>query len=279
MKIRKTLKRSGKYSYITAGISVNNNQPVFNWQEDCKDDVLHLVQDTSGDYTEDGVNYFYGYTFNPNSSFRDRKTVRDYMKGIAGTSELFAESTDELVERAVLNLDAAFNLKLFSAIVWVEPNNHPSLVDVMREWLMEYGSGRFASFELIKKSYDNVKFNRSKAKQLLRESDPDFNRYETDEDLEGELDFIENKFETLKSSGKLFQMKRITPTAIRSSYYDFLEFRNEQEKRIYMDLQGVNVLVYDDFLTTGTTVKEILRYLNSINPNNTLTVFVLVKQH
>lgn len=63
--------------------------------------------------------------------------------------------------------------------------------------------------------------------------------------------------------------------------YEKLQNRFEldpEEKQIYLSLQGVNVLIFDDFLTSGVTVKEIIRYLKSFNENNTLTVFVLVKQ-
>lgn len=41
---------------------------------------------------------------------------------------------------------------------------------------------------------------------------------------------------------------------------------------------GCNVLIYDDFYISGSTVREIARYLHSINPLNTLTVFILVRQ-
>lgn len=73
-------------------------------------------------------------------------------------------------------------------------------------------------------------------------------------------------------------MKRFIPKAIRSGFYDFLKFKTEKERKVYEALQGVDVLVYDDFLTSDSTVKEIIRYLRAIHDENSLTVFVLIKQ-
>ena len=41
---------------------------------------------------------------------------------------------------------------------------------------------------------------------------------------------------------------------------------------------GTEALICDDFITSGSTVREMERYLHSINPNVKMTVFVLVDQ-
>ena len=94
-----------------------------------------------------------------------------------------------------------------------------------------------------------------------------------------DINYTISKFNDLKKSGELFQITRFLPTAIRVGSTNYIKFASEVEKSVYMDLQNANVLIYDDFITSGSTVKEVMRYLKSINENNTLTVFILVKQH
>ena len=64
---------------------------------------------------------------------------------------------------------------------------------------------------------------------------------------------------------------------------DKLQFETDEDRILYQTLRGdensgCNVLVYNDFYISGSTVREIARYLHSINPLNTVTVFILVKQ-
>ena len=73
-------------------------------------------------------------------------------------------------------------------------------------------------------------------------------------------------------------MKKFIPRQVREAFTDFLKFESKETEEVYHNLQGVDVLVFDDFLTSGSTIKEIIRYLKTINPSNTLTVFVLINQ-
>ena len=61
-------------------------------------------------------------------------------------------------------------------------------------------------------------------------------------------------------------MKKILPSKIRPAFTNFLKFKTAEQKQIYEQLQNTEVLIYDDFLTSGSTVKEIIRYLKAINP-------------
>ena len=52
----------------------------------------------------------------------------------------------------------------------------------------------------------------------------------------------------------------------------------ERQKYIRSLLQGVNVLTFTDFGIDEARAAEVLRTLQAIHPDNTLTVFVLVKE-
>lgn len=90
---------------------------------------------------------------------------------------------------------------------------------------------------------------------------------------------IKSVFDEHKGSLELFEMKRFLPASIRKYFTNFLKFSTEEEAKAYKALQGVNVLIYDDLLTRGATLLEAKRCLTAINPSNTLTCYVLIKQH
>lgn len=87
-----------------------------------------------------------------------------------------------------------------------------------------------------------------------------------------------DQFNRLKQSDEFFEIKNFLPREIRAGFLNFLKFSNNDEQRVYQSLQGVNVLIYYDLYTSGTTIAEMLRILNSVNPNNNLIAFILIKQ-
>ena len=59
----------------------------------------------------------------------------------------------------------------------------------------------------------------------------------------------------------------------------FLKFKNEWDERTYRNLEnGTDILVADDFVTFGSTLKEMIDLLTSVNPNNKITAFAFINQ-
>lgn len=271
MIIKKTLRLK-----VYSGISVDaDNNVVFNWKSDSEDDTIHLVKQTSGIHSGDQLSYFYAYQYSNSALESDKKIVRTYLKNVDSTSELFSETIDEFVDNGVLHFDTNVGLSKFDVLVNTESSKHPSLTDVMTDHIIEHSENSYLiHVSLVKETYDHVTFDEDAAVSAMKA-----NTRMSDAAIARTLRKNKEKFNDLKAAGKLFEMKRFLPPAFRSGFMNFLKFKTDEERELYSRLQGANVLVYDDFITSGTTVKEILRYLNSINPNNTLTVFVLVKQH
>lgn len=259
---------------IYGGISIKDNQVQFNWTSDDSNDVIHLVQDCSGEFDDDGVRYFYGYEYTPHAKGEDKRIFRKYIKSLStdGDTGLYSENIDEFVENAVVKFDSACPLSSFGATVHVESNKEISLVDVMWGYLWEYMHNVDMEFELVKEAYDNVRFDTAKAFQALIDSGM------SESQAKRTVTKVNIRFNDFKAQGKLFQMKAFVPREIRSGFTNFLKFKSEEERRAYEALQGTNVLIFDDLLTSGATIKEVIRYLKAIHDKNTLTVFVLVKQ-
>lgn len=258
---------------IFAGITItNDDEIVFDWDKDSPQDVLKLAASTSGKFIQDGITYFYAYTWSDTATSYQINRVRRYLKSLGNSKDIYSQDVEDFVELGVLKFDEFKPLKIFSVLIGIEPSKFPSLVDVMDGYLMEYSQSPIVDIRLVKNTYEHVEFDNSKAYKALLKSGLSSHR------ADREIQFTIRKFQELKSSGTLFEMKRFLPRAIREGFYNFLKFKTEEEKQLYMELQGVDVLIYDDFLTSGSTVKEVVRYLKSIHNENQLTVFVLVKQ-
>lgn len=258
---------------IYAGIQVSESGDInFTWNKDSTQDVMYLANDTSGGFSKDGLRIVYGYKFSDSATSTQKKIVRDYLKRVNISDELYSENIQEFVDNAILRLDERYSLEQFEATMYIKSTTGFSLVDLMRESIWTYRKNLNFDFRLVKAMYQHVKFNTEKAYQALIDSGMD--------KLQAlhEVQFTSEKFESLKQSGQLFQMKRFISKEIRNGFYDFLQFASEKERNVYASLQGVNVLIFDDFLTSGSTITEVNRYLHSINNRNQLTAFVLVKQ-
>lgn len=264
---------------IRAGIYLDDSDNIkFNWNADTDDDILQLVYDLGGKFDSNNIRYIYGYTFNPKANSEDKRIVRNYLKNLH--AKVFDEDIDDFVEDGVCKLCRyTDDGKFFKAIVDVESASHKdvSLTDIMFLHIHENIKTLSLSFHLIKKMYKDIVFDEDKARVALSK------RGKANSEVERTIWEISDKFETLKASGKLFQMKRFVPKEIRDSFSDYLQFETDEDRILYQTLRGdensgCNVLVYNDFYISGSTVREIARYLHSINPLNTVTVFILVKQ-
>jgi hypothetical protein len=271
--IRKTNERRINKREISAGISIGEDDKfVFNWRTDNPEtDILLLNQNTSGKYNDGGIMYAYGYVYNPKVDTNQRKLFRQALKNWEQSGAfIFAEDVEDFVEEGIFRLDSYKRFSEFGAIVDLEStSSNFALTDVMFEYISHY-IGPGIEYKLIKKLFSEVKFDDQQAYDALIA-----NGY-SDRKAQKSIDLAWDKLH--KYANDLFAIKRFLPKEIRGSFSDFLKFKDENQRKLYESLQGVDVLIYDDFITSGSTVKEIIRYLRSINDANTLTVFALINQ-
>lgn len=230
-------------------------------------DLILFNQNTSGKLWVGDVPVIYAYQYNPDCDSKDYTKFRKLIKHPKNVDHI-----DEFVERGVLHMDRFAPLDGFDTIIRIRPTSKPSILDNILVCLLEQVSPHSISLELIKQTYDHVTFDADQAiaDMIAAGFDEDY-AYER----VGEMSQL---FEKLKSSGKLFQMKNFSPRPIRANFSNYLKFETDREAKVYAELQGANVLIYDDLLTSGATIKEASKYLTAINPMNSLTCFVLIQQ-
>ena len=259
---------------IYCGVSVQGKRINFDFDADSDKDIITLVNDSSGEYDDDNVMYVYGYTYTPNARKTDVEIFRNFIKGKTTSRVWYNEDVEEFIKYGVLAIERYADFSDFGAIVTLGKRNEVSTVGMIRQQLMYYIQQGTIQFHLIKQAYENVQFDRDLARIAMRKT----KRY-SDAQIEDELDFTEHKFNQLKQNGGFFAIKKFLPPVLRAGFLNYFKFETEEERKVFEQLQGVNVLIYDDFMTSGSTIKEVIRYLRAINDRNTLTVFVLVKQH
>lgn len=253
------------------GIRVDNNDNlIFNWNYDDKNkDCLYLDGLEAKQFNDQGIRYIYAYNYSDNASQRDKKIIRQYLKSKQGFQD---DHVRDLVDNGILKLSAVKHLSSFGAIINIKSSKPHSLTNLMHSYLTEYGANKYVDFELVKQTYDKVTIDYILMEEELNKLHWDSIR------IEDFINDFKDTFEIWKQKGFLFEMKKLVPSKIRSAFTNFLKFETEEQKRLYEQLQDVDVLIYDDFLTSGSTVKEVIRYLKGINPNNTLTIFILINQ-
>ena len=253
------------------GISKNpEGKYDFDYSHDLEYDLIHLCDDNCGLKTSGDLTYFYAYRFNPEADENEVKEFRKRFKSSYNdTAFFYGDDVFDFVELGMLRMDRYKKLEDFDIVFMTEfgYGDSAGVMSLLDSLLLEYTNGSFLDVKLVKETYENIKFDVGVAVDALMKTE----RYA---DYSKAL-----KTNQLKSSGEMFKIKSYLPVVGRSGFYDFLKFDTEEHKETFMGMEsGTEALICDDFITSGSTVREMERYLHSINPNVKMTVFVLVDQ-
>lgn len=251
----------------------------FDKKVDLDTDIIELTKDNSGIKQTHNLTYIYAYEFKNGVSTKEQKEFRDALKyNIENTNYYYSEEVHDFVEDGVFRLDEHKRLDTFKVLVSVKPTltKQNTLLDWIAIYIEDYSSEGIISFELLKKIIKETTFDKQKAFNALKQTEKYGNK--SDDYLWKLVNKIDNQFRRANPN-ELFKIKEYLPVVIREGFIDYLKFKNKEEERIYRNLvYGTEVLVIDDFITSGSTMKEVIRYLNSINPNNNITAFAFMNQ-
>ena len=253
---------------------------MFDKTKDLPNDIIFLCKDLSGHKVTNNLTYYYGYEFNKKCKDPEIKEFRNALKHYIGNKSIFySKDAEDFVYDGIFKMDALKSIDDFSVFVTTASSyNEKTLTGLMSQICYEHISDNtdVLNMRLIKKMCEDVTFDEDKARKALKAT----KRYRDDDvGIEEAIENIKDIFEEQKSKGKLFKMKLYRPVAGRYGFTDFLRFANETEQRIYEKLkEGTEVLICEDFITTGSTINYIIEFLNSFNPNTKISVFVLINQ-
>ena len=259
---------------------IDGQHYLMNFRKDLDDDIIFLSKNTSGQIVKNNLTYYYGYEFNSNCPLKKQAEFRTDLKHNMTNSEVFYnEDVDTFIENGILHMDELKRLDDFSVVIsTADYYGQETLAGKIGQICWEYINDNTKAFnmQLLKKMCNEVTFDEERARESLRAT----NKYgRSEEEVERAIKSLKKQFEDAIAEGGLFHMKRYKPVAGRVGFIDFLKFANKYDQETYEELKdGTEVLICDDFLTSGATVKEIIRFLTNINPKNKISVFILINQ-
>ena len=266
--------------YVDEGVRKDDSgHYIFDDEFDFDTDIIKLCTKTSGYKDFDNVTVYYGFEFNPKSSNKEQKEFRDSLKyKIEDDDVFYGEEARRFVEDGIYNMDELKRLVDFGVVISTASTyGEKTLTGLMSQICWDLMPDRIpcCNMRLLKKLCKDVTFDEQRAKEALMKTD----KYADEEDAEEAVRNLKQQFNKAIRAGGIFKIKIYQPVVGRIGFMDFLKFETPTHQRLYETLKkGTEVLICEDFITSGSTVSEIIRFLNTINPNNKISVFVLINQ-
>lgn len=252
---------------------------VFDDEFDFDTDIIRLTTSTKGTKTFGNVTVYYGFEFNPRSSNKAQKEFRDALKyKISDNDVFYGEEARRFVEDGIDNMDEMKRIKDFGVVISTASTyREKTLTGLMSQICWDLMPDRIpcCNLRLLKKFCKDVTFDEQRAKEALMKT----RKYADEEDADEAVRNLKQQFNKAIKSGGIFKIKIYQPVVGRIGFMDFLKFETPTHQRLYETLkEGTEVLICEDFMTSSSTINEIIRFLNAINPNNKISVFVLINQ-
>lgn len=256
---------------------------IFDYEKDFESDIIKLTSGTGGQGTLNNEPFYYAYELNDNVKPNIQKAFRDALKHkMTDKHVFFSEQAFDFVECGIGRMYSMRSMDDFSLVISTATHyGEKTLAGLMCVYIWDTVKSTVETYdkfhlELFKKHCQEVTFDEERARKALMQT----TRYGKDiRKVDDAIEHIKGLFEQAKIKNDLFTMKAYKPVIGRAGFIDFLKFKDDADQNVYRNLRaGKEVLICDDFLTSGATIEEIKRFLRTINPDVKLSVFVLVNQ-
>lgn len=217
--------------------------------------------------------YYYSYEFDPDVDSSIRTQFIKHIK----FEENFQQSKDFslLLNNAIGALDQNVNLTTFKAFVYPK-----SLSEINRRLMANIArisSPDIIEMEMVKELPQNIQF--------------DYDRFQV-EVLDSKLPNGQLRFAPAAQQETLCSIKEIMDAIHQKDYFsiardvkkskyrnyikNFYKFPNKTQEHQYQFLTNSNVLLFDDIVTSGTTIYHLLNCLRCINDSNNIIIYSLI---
>lgn len=243
---------------IIEGIKYNKDTDSFDfsWKEDSPEDLINLKLQRHNKLLskKDGNKIYYAYKFNKSVEGQNsvlRKSIK-YLD-----DKVNKKDVELMVSKAVVNFNSIVPLSSFDIIV--TPSSTSKVLDLIKNFIhAKAGSNTLVASDLfVKNSVDNIQLDQDKLDKVP-------------EDKRKQIVQILNKIFS-KEDYKL----RSIPPRYRKFILNFIKYNTEVEKRIINGIVNGKILVVDDILTEGTTIKNMIKLLQSSGASEIVS-FVLL---
>lgn len=246
-----------------------SNDYIFDYNKNLNSDIIELVKPQIYNSEFKQNVYWFGYRFNSNASSTARTEFINYIKGI-GKDRISQRNLDFLIELPLSQLNKLINTYKIDCFIYPK-SGRSNLVQRMIEKIGEFTSHdtRRLSFELIKSIPSDVEFDWDSFEADY--GDVDNNTYTQT------VRYVNDYIMPLIRSSDYFSIAKLVKPKYRKYIKNYLNFIDEKQIEKFAALEsGKNILIVDDINTSGATIEEILRIVNSINSDCNIYIYTLI---
>ena len=246
---------------LIEGIRYNSETDSFDfvWNEDLPGDLVDLKLQRYNRLlsTKDGNKVYYAYKFNKTEGDK-MSELRDSIKYL--DTKVSKQDVDLMISKAVNNFNSIAPLSSFDLIV--TPKSTSKVLDLLKNFMhAKAGSNTMVVSDLfIKNTIDNIEFDEEKLNKIP-------------EDKRNQIRAILNK----AFSKQDYKLKSVPPR-YRKFILNFMKFNTDAEKRAFNSIVNNRVLVIDDILREGTTIKNMVKLLYSAGAEEVISFALLTSK-
>lgn len=255
--------------YVREGIRKVGNEYFIDYNTNELDDIIDVVEPQLYYSNFLDNDYWFGYEFKDNIDSMERANFLKWIKG-----QLDNKPSDrqikQLVARSLQSLNKIVPLSSFRCVIYPR-SNRSNLTNLIIETIgdMVQSNTKYETYNLIKSLPKDITF--------------DWDKF--DAEYEGEIgDYrykqIRKHVDNILIPGihnlDYFSIAENVRPKYRKYLNNYFTFEDNNQLGAFKHLQSPNILIVDDINTTGSTLKEILRIINSLNPDATNYIYTLI---
>lgn len=253
----------------TEGVSYDKETSKFsfNFDNDQFSDIINLVKIRNKVSKKHGVLYYVPFVALPKNGeyTTEYKAIMNSFRDKLKKMEFDKVDEDKIIDHAITGLIDVYGDKLNNIGVIVTPKSSSRL----NQRIAEKIHGLIPAAKVV-----NDAFIKSSIDQILINTNKIVGTPEQKTDTANRMLKILNKFQAANME---FKMAKIHPK-FRNLFSNFMKLSSTIDLDVLEDIKTKDVLVIDDFLTKGLTMKELNRLLISQKESGEIINFVLILQ-
>ncbi|MCQ2234321.1 MAG: hypothetical protein MJZ24_06235 [Paludibacteraceae bacterium] len=262
------------HNILVEGVSYNYDTDtfIFDFHYDNNTDIVSLSKGIHH-LNAFGKCYYYGYEF---SKDVDSKVLTKFLKYIKDEGD-FQNSEDfsKFIYNAVSSLDNAICLPSYDTFIY--PQSISELNRKILSNMARIAQPNLVSIELIKEIPSKIEFDYDRfCVEVLESKNNDGTPKYTPSAKKQTLESIKNMMDIIHQKDYFSIAKDVKNNKYKGYLKKYYKFKDDKDKKIYKSLMNSNVLLFDDIVTTGSTIYYLLNCLRTINDNNNIVIFSLI---
>lgn len=259
---------------LVEGVSYDKESQTFTFDflHENKIDILPMTRQVH-QLNAFGNCYYYGYEFSDNVDHTLRTRFLKYIKFDRDFQN--QEDFNSFIYNAVTALDDAISLPMYD--VFVYPESMSELNRRILSNMARIAQPTVVSMELVKEIPSKIEFDYDRFEtEFLSAKNPDGYPKYTEHAKKQIVDNVHELMDMVHQKDYFSIARDIKKNKYRSFLKNFYKFKDEKDKVLYQTLLNSNVLLFDDVVTTGSTIYYLLNSLRSVNDNNKIVIFSLI---